>query len=247
MTKSALVRPALSTRAPRLYRAFTWSAVFPLGAFLLVHLAVNAAALRGDAAFARAVHGVLRLPVLWLVEAIFVYAPLFAHGGIGLYLAVTRTRLTEKSPYPDGLRIAVRATGVVAAAFIAIHLPELRFRVHGVRLGGGELETLLGAGLSRLWHGGPWGGVVYLVGTTAVAFHFAAGLWGWLMTTRAALRPAVRRWAGWGAGTVGAAIWALLVNIVVFHATGSRLFGEPAETAVGEQGEDQACPAPEAK
>lgn len=240
MPTTAPARPALSTRAPRVHRLFSLCGVLPLGAFLVVHLAINAAALGGDAAFARAVHLAHRLPALWLFESLFIFAPLLVHGGIGLWMVVTRTPLAESSPYPDALRIALRATGVVAVAFVAMHLPELRWRAPGVRLGAGELETLLVADLSTVWHGVPWRGAAYLVGTGCVTFHFAAGMWGWLMTTRLGARSRARRWVGWGAGAVGAAVWVLLANVVVFHATGSRLFGEPAEE--GEAGGRESCP-----
>ncbi|HEY4013317.1 MAG TPA: hypothetical protein VGM06_08260 [Polyangiaceae bacterium] len=243
MPKPALDRTPLSVRAPLLHRLFSWSGVAPLGAFLLVHLAVNVAALRGETAFARAVHVVAGLPVLWLIEMFVVLAPLFFHGGVGLYLAVTRTPLTGHSPYPESLRAAVRITGVVALAFVAMHLPELRFRVRGVHLGAGELETLLAADLSSVSHGVPWRGAAYLVGTACVTFHFAAGLWGWLAQRRPA---ASRRWTAWGAGALGAVIWLLLADVVVFHATGSRLFGSSDAVEAG-LGPQPPCPRVTAK
>jgi succinate dehydrogenase / fumarate reductase, cytochrome b subunit len=243
---TAPARPALSTRAPRVYRLFSLSGVLPLGAFLVVHLAINAAALRGDATFARAVHVVRRLPALWLFESALVFAPLVFHAGVGLWMVVTRTPLAESSPYPRALRVAVRATGVVAVAFVAMHLPELRWRAPGARLGAGELETLLAADLSTVWFGVPWRGAAYLVGTACVTFHFAAGAWGWLVTTALGDRSRARRWAGWGAGAVGALLWVTLANVVVFHATGSRLFGEPAEEMNDGDAARGACPAGEA-
>ena len=193
--KPALDRTPLSVRAPLLCRLFTWSGVAPLGAFLLVHVAINVTAIRGDAAFARAVHAVARVPALWLVEGLLVFLPLFFHGAVGLYLAVTRTPLAARSPYPNVLRAALRVTGVVAFAFVAMHLPELRFRARGAQLGAGELETLLGADLSSVSHGVPWRGVAYLIGTACVTFHFAAGLWGWPL-------PGTRRRRGSGVAPV---------------------------------------------
>jgi succinate dehydrogenase / fumarate reductase cytochrome b subunit len=244
--KPALDRTPLSIRAPFLRSLFTWSGVAPLGAFLFVHLAVNLAAIRGDASFARAVHVVTRLPALWLFEGLVVFLPLFFHGGVGLYLAVTRTPLAERSPYSVTLRTAMRVTGVVAFAFVAMHLPELRFRVRGVHLGAGELETLLGEDLSSLSHGVPWQGIAYLVGTGCVTFHFAAGLWACLAQGRVGGAAASRRWLAWGAGALGALVWSLLADIVVFHATGSRLFGahESIEAGLGTQ---DPCPPATAK
>jgi hypothetical protein len=150
------------------------------------------------------------------------------------------------SPYPAGLRLAVRVTGLLAAAFLAMHLPEFRFRMVGARLGGGELATLLAADLSSTWHGVPWRGVAYLVGTGCVTFHFAAGLWGFFAASRLGPDSLIgRKRAAWGAAALGAAIWVAFANIVVSHATGAALIGGPmSETPSGAHGP---CPAPSAQ
>ncbi|HXN34230.1 MAG TPA: hypothetical protein VN894_20355 [Polyangiaceae bacterium] len=216
--------------------------MFPLGVFLLLHLAVNARALRGEGAFATAVGVIHGLPAVALLEWLFVLGPLLLHASIGLWLVVTRRPLVEQSPYPRPLRAALRATGVAAMAFLAMHLSELRFRAAGVRLGGGELATVLTEDLSSVWHGVPWRGAAYLTGAGCVTFHFAVGLWAFVVTTRAGKREGTRKWAGWGAAALGAAIWVLLANVVVFHATGARLLGGAADEP---QGSGVPCPARE--
>jgi succinate dehydrogenase / fumarate reductase cytochrome b subunit len=210
-------------------RLFSLTGVVSLGAFLLVHIALNARALRGDAAFARSVRALDRVPALTLIEWIFVWAPLLLHTSIGLWLIVTRKSFAEPSPYPKPLRAAMRVTGVAVIAFLALHLPELRFRTPGARPDGGELSTILAADLSSTWHGVPWRGAAYLVGAACVAFHFAAGMWGFFVRMRGQARARERTWVAWGAGAIGTTAWALLANIVVFHATGARMFGGPEE------------------
>jgi succinate dehydrogenase/fumarate reductase cytochrome b subunit (b558 family) len=196
-----------------------------LGPFFLFHVAINARALRSDSAFAAAADWLHRVPGLALWEWAFVLAPLLVHTSVGLWLVVGRKRIAEPSPYPRRVRTAVRATGIAAIAFLALHLSEVRFRTPGWRLDGGQLVTVLVAGLSSTWHGVPARGAVYLAGTACLAFHFAAGTWGFFATTRIGNGARARRWAAWGAGALGTAMWALLANIVVFHATGSRLIG----------------------
>jgi succinate dehydrogenase / fumarate reductase cytochrome b subunit len=198
-----------------------------LGAFLVVHVAVNARALKGDAAFASVADALQRIPALPLVEAMFIFLPLVVHGAVGLWLLVTRTPLGSSSPYPRAVRIAMRATGAVALAFLAMHLSEFRFRTPGARMGGTELGTLVAADLSSTAIGVPWRGAAYLIGTGCVTFHFAAGLWGFLAALPWGEAAVRRKWTAWGAGAVGAAIWVTLVNVVVFQATGARLIGEP--------------------
>jgi succinate dehydrogenase cytochrome b subunit len=224
---------------PRLRRLFSLSGVFPLGVFLLLHLALNAQALRGASAFAATVRALHRVPAVSLVETLFVFAPLVFHGALGLWLVTTRRPLLPPTPYPPLLRSAMRATGVVAVAFLAMHLPELRFHTAGARLGGDELATLLDADLSRVERGVPWCGLVYLVGTACVTFHFACGLWGFFAITRAGHEsPNRRKWAALGATAAGLAMWVAFADIVVLHATGAKLVGGDALQPIA----PEACP-----
>ncbi len=233
--------PSRRPLAPALVRRlFSLSGVFPLGAFLLLHLAVNARALRGEAAFDRAVGAIQGLPAVALLEWLLVLGPLLTHASIGLWLVATGQPLAERSAYPRPLRLGMRATGVAALAFLAMHLSELRFRATGARLGGDELATVLTEDLSSLWHGVPWRGAAYLAGSACVTFHLAAGLWAFGVTTRVGKSARARRWTGWAAAAFGAAIWVLLANVVVFRATGASLFGggRTEET----EGSGAACP-----
>lgn len=215
-------------------RLFSLSGVLPLGVFLVVHLATNVRAIRGGGEYARAIDLVHRIPGLPAVEALLLFAPLALHSLVGSWLAITRTPLSEPSPYGRTMSIAVRATGAAALAFIAMHLAELRF---GARLDGATLATIVQADLSSTRWSVPWRALAYLVGTACVTFHFAAGLWGWFARTRRGESSArARRFAAWGAGAVGAAMWILFADVVVLHATGARLLGSPTpETNVLEQ------------
>jgi len=195
---------------------------------LVVHVVVNARAVRGEQAFAQSADTLARIPALPLVELLFVLLPLVLHAAIGLWLVASRQPLAEPSPYSATLAAAMRVTGLVALAFLAMHLPELRFRglVHSPS--GGELATRLAEDLSSTWHGLPWRGAAYLLGSGCVVFHFAAGLWGFFARSSRGADARARWWAALGAATVGSAMWLLLLNAIVFHATGARLVGSPA-------------------
>jgi succinate dehydrogenase / fumarate reductase, cytochrome b subunit len=202
------------------------SGVFPLGVFLVVHLVLNAQALRGASAFATSVRTVDRVPLLPLVESVFVFAPLVFHAALGLWLVASRTSLEPQAPYRPAIRVAMRTTGVAAAAFLAMHLSELRFHSLGARLRGDELATLLDADLSSTWRGVPIQGFAYLVGTACVTFHFVCGLWGSFALTRVGRgSPKHRAWAAWAAITAGMAMWVGFADVVVLRATGAALFG----------------------
>jgi succinate dehydrogenase/fumarate reductase cytochrome b subunit (b558 family) len=210
-----------------LRRLFSLTGVVPLGAFLVLHVVINARAVRGEQAFARSADLLARIPALPLAEVLFVLLPLLLHAAVGLWLVASRQPLTEPSPYPESLAAAMRVTGLVALAFLAMHLPELRFRGLVRSPSGGELATRLAEDLSSTWHGLPWRGAAYILGSACVVFHFAAGLWGFFARSRRGADARSRRWAALGAATLGTAMWLLLVDAVVFHATGARLVGSP--------------------
>lgn len=231
---------ASASAALRVRRAFMLSGVIPLGAFIVLHLAFNARALWGGWAFASTVDALERIPGLPVVESLLVFAPLVFHGALGLWLVATRRPLTPPAPYPPGVRIAMRASGVGVLAFLALHLPAIRFHVRATRLGAGELATLLDAQLSTTWHGVPWQGLAYLAGTACVTLHFACGLWGVYATTRAGRESALRRRrAAWGALGLGLVMWATFADVVVLRATGAALVGGESPPPASSP-----CPAP---
>jgi succinate dehydrogenase / fumarate reductase, cytochrome b subunit len=227
-------------RSALLRRAFTLSGVFPLGAFLVVHLVLNMRALDGDDAFERAVRAFARVPLLGVIEGLFVFAPLLFHAAYGLWLVVRRLPLRTPSAYPPALRAAVRVTGVLAVAFLAMHLPELRFREPTMRPSGAALVAVLDADLSSMSHGLPWRAIAYLLGSACVCFHFAAGLWAFFAATPRGQLPRTRRRAGWWAIAVGASLWVLFADVVVYHATGARLLGG----APHDEASSAPCPTP---
>jgi succinate dehydrogenase/fumarate reductase cytochrome b subunit (b558 family) len=205
---------------PRVRQAFALSGLVPLGVFLVAHLAMNAQALAGGPAFASAVRALHGAPALPLFESLLVFAPLAFHAGLGAWLVATG-RTLGPSPYPPAVRRAMRATAVVALAFIAMHLAEVRFHVAATRLDGPELATILDGDLATLWHGVPWRGIAYLAGSGCVVFHFAGGLWGFV----ASQRVTMARWTVLAAVAFGLVLWLGFADVVVLRATGAKLFG----------------------
>jgi succinate dehydrogenase / fumarate reductase cytochrome b subunit len=229
--------------AGRLHRLLTLTGLAPLGAFLVLHVVMNASVLWGTRTWVdatRALHGVPGLPV---IETIFVLAPLVVHSGLGLWLIVTRTPLPTPRPYSAAMRVAVRASGAVAAAFLAMHLFELRFRDPALRLDGGELATVLAADLSSTSHGVPWRAAAYLIGTACVAFHFAAGVWASAVATPFDGAARARRWPWVSAAALGVALWLTMVAVILFHATGMRLL-RPGAGGDAENLGSEPCPSP---
>ena len=234
--------PAPDTDRSRvlLRRVFSWTGVAPLGAFLLLHVAVAAQALWGTVSLVAAEDGLLRLPALGWLEVLFVFLPLAVHGGIGAGMVATRQTAASPSPYPAPVATAMRWTGIALLPFLVLHVVALRFRgAHAARLGGAAAASALASDLSTTWHGVPWQGALYLAGVACAVFHLCAGLWGRFATTaRGRARPDLRRTWAWIAGVIAVALWALLTDVVVLHATGSALLAGTAPSL------SEPCPAP---
>ena len=215
-----------------------------MAVFLVLHAITNFRAVRGESAFLATVRLYERIPALPLIEALFVFAPLAVHAALGLWSVAARRPLHEASPYSGGVRVAMRATGVLVGVFLAMHLSELRFRTAGVRPSGGELLTMLASDLSATSHGVPWRGIAYLLGTGCATFHLSVGLWGFFATTAAGSTARKRKWAIYCLAAIGAVLWLTFANVVVLHATGARLFGSPEPwTSPAETIEREPCPA----
>jgi succinate dehydrogenase / fumarate reductase cytochrome b subunit len=222
LTAPAPVAPRVA--APALVRLFSLAGVVPLGAFLLVHVGINASVLWGTAAFARAEDAILTLPALGLFETVFVFAPLALHAGLGAWWTLTRTPLPPPSPAPPAVTVATRVTGLVGLVFIVDHVIEQRFGSFHRASEGGAVASELAATLSATAYGVPWRGVAYLIGMACVVFHFSVGLWTWCTVHWPLQTAAARRRAAWALAAVGSATWLTGANAIVVHATGARPF-----------------------
>jgi succinate dehydrogenase / fumarate reductase cytochrome b subunit len=231
--------------SPSLRRAFTWTGVLPLGAFLVAHLGTNSLALLGTARFSSALAKLHRVPALGALEALFVLLPLAFHGLLGGWLVVTGRPLRATSPYSARVRLAMRVAGAGALAFLVLHLPEFRLRAPlDARLEEHELANLLAADLSTTWRGIPWRGMAYLTGAACAVVHFGIGLWGIVASSRlAGANGRVRRTAAWAIAAASLALWVGFANVVVFHATGAPLFGIASLSAEAAE----PCPEPTPK
>jgi succinate dehydrogenase / fumarate reductase cytochrome b subunit len=176
--------------ARRLHSVF---GVVPVGAFLVFHLATNAAALRGADAYNAMTRRLQGLPLVLLVEILVIAVPLFFHGIYGLFRIATdasdprrspgRGRLTF-APGRRALMVAQQVTGVGLFAFVLFHLWTARLvQIHDHE--SLDLFRLMQSALAN-----PWIRTAYVLGILSATFHLSAGLWtfaeswGFLSTAR---------------------------------------------------------------
>lgn len=149
--------------------------VIPLGVFLVQHLVINNFATRGPEAFNTAAGVMGNLPFVLVLETFVIYLPILFHGIYGVYIAFTaKNNIGRYGTYRNWMFLLQRITGILAFVFIAIHVYQTRFQV----LFGAEVNFDMMADILE----NPFWFVFYVIGVLSVVFHFANGLWSFMIT-----------------------------------------------------------------
>lgn len=149
--------------------------VIPLGVFLVQHLVINNFATRGPEAFNTAAGVMGNLPFVLVLETFVIYLPILFHGIYGVYIAFTaKNNVGRYGTYRNWMFLLQRITGILAFVFIAIHVYQTRFQV----LFGAEVNFDMMADILE----NPFWFVFYVIGVLSVVFHFANGLWSFMIT-----------------------------------------------------------------
>jgi len=186
----------------------------PIGVFLIEHLWTNARAVYGREAFNRAVGEIQALPLLEGIELFGIIAPLLFHAIYGLRIAAQGSINVQRYPFlRNWLYILQRVSGVIALGFVALHLWQYRVQKLLHRLAWQDFYYQLGVDLNK-----PVIFAVYVVGVTAVVFHFAHGLWLFGNSWGITLSVRGMRRSAWLCGILGIALWFIGMNILVHFA-----------------------------
>lgn len=164
--------------------------VIPIGLFLIEHALTNYSAFEGGPdKFQKSVNGLHSLPLIFFLELFFIWLPILYHGVYGLYLAFTSNLNVNRFQYGRNWAFALqRITGVITFIFIVWHLWQIR-----VQVALGQLTTEeFGAKMYDIMHN-PAYFVLYLIGVLAATFHFANGLWAFLVSWGITVGPRAQR------------------------------------------------------
>ncbi len=185
-----------------LRRLHSLTGLVPIGAYMVVHLAVNASVFGAPLMFQRLVFYIHSLgPVLPLVEWVFIFLPILFHGIYGLIITKDGRPNTQAYPYNSNVRYTMqRATGLIAFLFIAWHVFHMHGWFHFSLWADYVTRPLLGAQFS------PYNAassaaiamqtsflipVLYTIGVLACVFHLANGIftfgitWGFWVSAKA--------------------------------------------------------------
>jgi succinate dehydrogenase / fumarate reductase, cytochrome b subunit len=168
-------------------RLHSLSGLIPVGAYMVVHLLVNASVINGDATFQNNVLSIHQFGALLpFLEWTFIFIPILFHAIVGVWIVAEGLPNPHEYPYGANYRYTLqRATGVIAFVFIALHV----FHMHGWfhnsvwvnyvvnPFSGGQFKpynatSTAGMALqSVVWV------IVYMIGVLASIFHLANGIW----------------------------------------------------------------------
>jgi succinate dehydrogenase / fumarate reductase cytochrome b subunit len=147
--------------------------IVPIGAFLLEHLLSNFEALHGPVAYGAQVKFLNSLPLVRVLEWVFIFLPILYHAIYGVYIWLRGKSNIVYYPWAGNwMYLAQRYTGLIAFAYIAQHVWRQRFS--GVMLPENPYYAFhkVQVELSN-----PWMLAVYVIAMIAVCWHFAYGVW----------------------------------------------------------------------
>jgi succinate dehydrogenase / fumarate reductase cytochrome b subunit len=163
-----------------LRRLHSLTGIFPIGAYLLLHIFLeNTFVLAGGESFESLVRGIGAIPrqVLLGTEVVFIWAPLLFHGAYG-FVRVGQAELDNalRTEFLGAyLYTLQRLSGVIAFFFIGWHVWSTRLQYYFFHT---EITYQYMRGLMT----DPLGYAAFLVGVLACVFHFTNGIWTFCIT-----------------------------------------------------------------
>jgi succinate dehydrogenase / fumarate reductase cytochrome b subunit len=158
-------------------RLHSLSGLIPVGAYMCVHLLVNATVLDSPATFQTQVNRIHSLgSLLPVVEWGFIFLPILFHAIIGVVIIRGGLPNTSNYPYAKNFRYTLqRATGMIAFVFIVVHV--LHMHQLGDAVGGGKFDPHHATSSAASALSDVFVAIAYAIGVLSCVFHLANGLW----------------------------------------------------------------------
>ena len=147
--------------------------IVPIGAFLIEHLLSNFEALKGPMAYGAQVKFLNSLPLVRVLEWVFIFIPILYHGLYGLYIWFRGKSNVVYYPWAGNwMYVAQRWTGLIAFAYIVQHVARQRFMGDSLPEHPGMAFHKVQVELQN-----PFMLAVYIIAMIAICWHFAYGIW----------------------------------------------------------------------
>lgn len=203
------------------------SGIVPLGAFLLEHFYTNSKAIAGAKAFNDAVSDLQAIPYILLIEIFGIFIPLIYHAVYGMIITWESRPNNLNYPYPrNWFYLIQRTTGVILFFFIFFHVLNFRFgMVPGLNTTSvAHRPDLAFEIVSREFNMWPIF-LIYMVGITATVWHFANGIWLFLVDWGITIGERAQRLTGYACIGIGAVLLAVGINAAVAFVRPGGLLG----------------------
>ncbi|CAM3852538.1 succinate dehydrogenase cytochrome b558 subunit [Mesobacillus zeae] len=167
-----------------LYRKLhSLSGIIPVGVFLTVHLFVNYTATWGMDAYNTAAGVMVNLPFKIFLESFIIFIPLYFHAIYGMYIAFQSKNNVGSYGYSRNWKFFLqRLSGVITFIFVTWHIWETKVQVEFFDA---EANFNLMANIVD----NPVSLALYIVGIVAAVYHFANGIWTFLITWGITVSP----------------------------------------------------------
>lgn len=192
-----------------LRRLHSLSGIFPIGFFLIEHMASNAFILAGPEAYNRQIRFLQSLPFVVVLEITFIGIPILYHGLYGLYVWWTGKSNLIWYPYPKNFLYTLqRWTGVASLIYIGYHAYHTRIvnALYGTEVSFSRMQELVSI---------PWIFWFYAIGMAAVMFHFANGIWGFLVSWGLTVSQRSQRIAGTSSAVLGTILFVVGMSSLI--------------------------------
>lgn len=193
------------------------SGIFPLGIFLLEHFYTNSKSLTGAADFNQAVVELQSIPYILFVEIGGIFIPLIYHAVYGLVITAEARPNNLNYPYSrNWFYLIQRITGVILFFFIAFHVLNFRF---GLIPGLNNQSVATHANdafniVAREFRMVPIF-ILYTIGITATVWHFANGIWLFLVDWGITIGERAQRLTGYACIAFGVVLLLVGINAAV--------------------------------
>ncbi|WP_066258011.1 succinate dehydrogenase cytochrome b558 subunit [Neobacillus drentensis] len=156
--------------------------VIPIGIFVMQHLVVNHYATDGVESFNKAANFMGNLPFRYVLETVIIYLPILFHAIYGLYIAFTaKNNASQYGFFRNWMFLLQRVSGVITLIFITWHVWETRIAAaFGNEVNFQMMQDILSS---------PFMFAFYVVGIISAIFHFANGLWSFLVSWGITVSP----------------------------------------------------------
>lgn len=203
------------------------SGIVPLGIFLLEHFYTNSKALDGAAQFNEAVKDLQSIPYILFIEIGGIFIPLIYHAVYGLVITMEARPNNLNYPYPrNWFYLVQRITGVILFFFITFHVLNFRFgmipKLNSISVAHRpDLAFDIVSGEFRIV---PIF-IIYLIGITSTVWHFANGIWLFMVDWGITIGERAQRLTGYACIAFGIVLLMVGINAAVAFIRPGGLLG----------------------